>query len=165
MKPHHPLALASLLLLGACQQSPPVAEAPAKAADPDQQWNATTLSPDTIAKANAAVADYRACLVKETSAKAKVKGDSRDIANTILKACEDRLPAIKAAYDAENVPAALSERYIRKTRNQGVQAVMFQVQSAQALLAAQEEEAKRPASAKKAQPHPTKTKPNKGDPE
>lgn len=166
MKSHRSFALACLLLLGGCQQSPPAADKPAAQAEAiDQVWHASTLSPDTIAKADAAVLDYRSCLAKETAAKARVKGDSRDIANAILKACENRLPAIKTAYDAEQVPAAISERYIRKTRSQGVQTVMFQVQSAQALFAAQEEEARNMATLKKNQTQPSKTKPIKGDPE
>lgn len=149
MKINRPIVLACLsvsaLLASGCGPSTPKDEKPtpaAQAGQEDQAWRESTLSPETIAKANAAVLDYRQCLAKETSAKAGGDGDSRTIANTILKACEDRLAAIKTAYDAEQVPAALSERYMRKTRSQGVQTVMFSVQAAQAQRAVAAEETK-----------------------
>ena len=147
MKFDRPIVLAGLsvfaLLASGCSPSSTQDEKPAaQAGQVDQTWHESTLSPETIAKANAAVLDYRRCLAKETSVKAGAKDDSRSIANSILKACEDRLLPIKAAYDAEHVPANLSERYMRKTRSQGVQSVMLAVQSAQAQRAAAEEEAK-----------------------
>ncbi|MFM8331541.1 MAG: hypothetical protein ACKN9T_07615 [Candidatus Methylumidiphilus sp.] len=137
MRFHLPLACACLLLAGC--QSAPVADK--EAAAPDQEWHASTLSPDTIAKADAAVQDYRLCLAQQTQSQNQQRGDPRVIANTILHACEDHLPAIKAAYDAENVPAVISQRYIRKTRSQGTQSVLRAVSAVQAMRAADEEEA------------------------
>lgn len=147
MKFNRPIVLAGLsvfvLLASGCGPSKPKDDKAATPSGPiDQVWHESTLSPETIAKANAAVLDYRQCLAKETSVKAGMKDDSRNIANNIMKACEDRLLPIKAAYDAENVPATITERYIRKTRSQGVQTVMFSVQSAQAQRAVTESEAK-----------------------
>ncbi len=147
MKFTRPIVLACLtaaiLMSAGCDQSTPKDEkAAAPSESTDQGWQASTLSEDTIAKANAAVLDYRQCLAKQTGAKAFGEGDSRSIANEILKACEDRLGAIKTAFDAEQVPASISERYIRKTRSQGVQTVMLSVQSAQAQRAAAAEESK-----------------------
>jgi len=151
MQFNRPIVLAGLsvfaLLIAGYILFIPKGEKPAAPSAPqtgqvEQVWKESTLSPETIAKANAAVLDYRQCLARETSAKAGGKGDSRSIANTILKACEDRLLPIKAAYDTEQVPAALSERYMRKTRSQGVQSVMLAVQAAQAQRAVAAEEAK-----------------------
>lgn len=152
-------ALACLALLAGCQ-SAKVAEPPAS----DQEWHASTLSPTTIAKAEAAVQEYHSCLTWEMAARINERGDPRAITNTILKACEDRLPAIKTAYDAEQVPAVISERYIRKTRSQGVQSVLRQVSAIQAERAGQEEEAKRAAEAQKSQPKHTKAAPLKHKP-
>jgi len=154
MQLQRPLALAGLLLLAGCQSAPVAEPAPAAV---DQEWHASTLSPATIAKADAAVLDYHQCLTRETQARVNERGDPRAITNTILKACEDRLPAIKTAYDAENVPAVIAERYIRKTRSQGVQGVLRQVSAIQAQRAGEEEEAA--ANAAKPQKKPkNKTK-------
>ena len=137
MQFHPTLAIACLLLAGC--QSAQVAEPPADSID--QTWHESTLSPETIAKADAAVQDYRLCLNKETAAKNNERGDPRTITNAILKACEDRLPAIKTVYDAEHVPSVISERYIRKTRSQGVQSVLRYVSAIQAQRAGDEQEA------------------------
>ena len=153
----HRLLVLACPLLASCQ-SAPVAEP--QAAPADQEWQASTLSPATIAKADAAVQDYNQCLTRETQARFNERGDPRAITNTILKACEDRLPAIKTAYDAENVPAVISERYIRKTRSHGVQGVLRQISAIQAQRAGDEEEAAKNA----AKPHKSKTKPTPATP-
>ena len=93
--------------------------------------------------------EYRKCLAAETQAQANGRNDPRQITNAILKSCEDKLPAIKTAFDAENVPATISERYIRKTRSQGLQSVLRAVEAAQAQRAAEEEDAKETANSKK----------------
>ena len=153
-------ALACLLLAG-CQAAP-VAEQ-AAAAPADQQWQASTLSQATIAQAEAAVRDYRLCLGRETQARLAARGDPRVITNAILQACEGRLPAIKTAFDAENVPAVISEHKIKQTRSQGVQSVLREVSSVQALYAGDEEEAQ--AQAKPGKTKQTPAKPSKRDPE
>lgn len=145
MKLHPPIVLLGLLSMGlciaGCGPSTPkdTAQPAAQSEQLEQTWQESTLSKETIAKANAAVLDYRQCLDKETKIQAGGEGDSRAIANMILKACESRLGAIKEAFDAENVPANISERYQRKTRSQGVQMVMFRVQAVQAQKAAQQD--------------------------
>ncbi len=139
------LAISAGLILVGCE-SKPEAEKPATDTAPstqiDQEWHPSTLSEQTIAKANAAVTDYRKCLGEEIKARAEDRADPREIANSILKNCENRLPAIKSAFDAENVPAAISERYLRKTRSQGAQSVLRTVMGVHAERAGQEEEAK-----------------------
>lgn len=131
-----------LFIAGCGPSTPKDANQPAAQAEQiEQTWQESSLSKETIAKANATVLDYRLCLDKETKAQAGGEGDSRAIANNILKACEPRLGGIKEAFDAENVPAAISERYQRKTRSQGVQMVMFRVQAVQAQKAAEQDNA------------------------
>lgn len=148
----YPVAGLACLLLAGCQ-SAPVAEKDGKnAAQPEQieqVWRPSTLSEQTIANAKAASMEYRKCLVRETTARNKEIGDPLAIANTILKSCEDLLPAIKTAYDAENVPAEISERDIRKNRSQGAQMVLRSVMAVQAQHAADEEEAKEAAKNQK----------------
>jgi hypothetical protein len=144
---HRLLVLFCLILVG-CQSGKEDTKQPEQSGQAEQQWQASTLSPETIAKANAAVADYRQCLAKETAGKNAERGDPRAIANVILKACEDRLPAIKTAFDAESVPPVISERYIRKTRSQGVQTVLLEVSAVQAQKAGEEEEQAKKATKK-----------------
>ena len=139
------LAISASLIFVGCDSKPEAGKSPnspSESTQIDQEWRPSTLSAETIAKANAAVLDYRKCLSEETKAKAENRADPRDIANTILKNCENRLPAIKAAFDAENVPAAISERYLRKTRSQGAQSVLRIVMGVHAERAGEEEEAK-----------------------
>lgn len=136
------MALVAALLLPGCDSKPTEQSPPAESAHQiDQEWQPSTLSAETIAKANAAVMEYRQCLGTELKAKAEGRGDPRDIANTILKNCEYRLPAIKIPFDAENVPAVISERYLRKTRSQGAQSVLRTVMGVHAERAGQEAEA------------------------
>jgi hypothetical protein len=145
----HRLIVLAYLLLGGCQSAPVEEKPPALA---DQQWHVSTLSPETIAKADAAVLDYRQCLGKETLTRSQNRGDPRDITNQILQSCENRLPAIKAAFDTENVPPVISERKIRQTRSQGVQSVLRSVSAVQAQRVGDEEEAKIAAQQKKSKP-------------
>jgi hypothetical protein len=138
------LAIAAGLILVGCQPTPEAEKSPtdpSQSAQTDQEWHPSTLSEQTIAKANAAVLDYRKCLGEETKAKAEERGDPREIANTILKNCENRLMAIKTAFDAENVPAVISARYLRKTRSQGAQSVLRTVMGIHAERAGEEAEA------------------------
>lgn len=107
----------------------------------DQEWKPSTLSDATIANANTAVLNYNKCLTTETKARAADRGDPRAITNTILKSCESLLSAIKTAFDAENVPAVISERYMRKTRSHGAQAVLRTVMGVHAERAGNEAEA------------------------
>ncbi|MCX7111339.1 MAG: hypothetical protein NTX45_14670 [Proteobacteria bacterium] len=145
-----PFALFAGLILVGCQSKQVAVKPPAGTAQPsaqtdsapiDQEWKPSTLSEQTIAKANASVMEYRKCLGEETKARAGGRGDPRQITNTILKNCEILLPAIKAAFDAENVPAVISERYMRKTRSHGAQSVLRAVMGVHAERAGEEAEA------------------------
>ena len=142
-------ALAIGLIVTGCESKPEaeksVAEqkqaTPADSSQIDQEWKPSTLSEQTIAKANAAVMDYNKCLTAETKARAADVGDPRAITNSILKSCEIVLPTIKAAFDAEQVPSVISERYMRKTRSHGAQAVLRTVMGVHAERAGEEAEA------------------------
>lgn len=133
-------ALVAASCLSACGSTPVAPEEAAEKADTQGQWQASTLSQQTIAKANAAVKGYQQCLNTETMAHVNDPFDSRVIADRILKQCETRLSGIKEAFDTEGVPAVISERYMRKNRSQGAQSVLRYVMSVQAMRAGEAEE-------------------------
>lgn len=152
-----PIVLACLLLLGGCQSAPVSAPAPAAAKPADSgQWVESTLSEQTKDKVKAAIGDYNRCLMQETDAMALARDDPRSITNAILKACEDRLAPIKDAYDAEHVPAEISQRHQRQVRSRGMQRVLLAVESIHAQRAGEEQEEK---AAQQATPKKQKTKP------
>jgi hypothetical protein len=130
--------LAAIPLLSACGSAPINEKDKEPAAG---EWQVSTLSERTIAKANAAVRDYQTCLNETAMRRAADRGDPRAVADAILRACENRLAGVKTAYDAENVPPAISERYLRKTRSQGAQSLLRYVMAVHAMRAAEEEEA------------------------
>ncbi|MBS1212462.1 MAG: hypothetical protein H6R26_1078 [Proteobacteria bacterium] len=134
------MALVAAACLSACGSAPVADKQAAEKASGDGQWHASTLSDETIAKANATVKDYQKCLNTETVARINDPLDCRVIADQILKACEPKLTGIKDAYGAEGVPDSLSERYMRKTRSQGAQSVLRYVMAVQAMRAGEAEE-------------------------
>lgn len=104
-----------------------------EAAEIKQEWQPSTLSDKTLAKVKAGVEDYFKCLNDETLKHVQDKDDSRRVTDLILGNCEKRLGAVKEAFDAEKVPANLSERYLRSKRSRGAQQVVKVVMQAQAL--------------------------------
>lgn len=124
MKPALILALIGFVMAG-CQST-----------QVEREWKPSTLSEATIAKAKAATLEYQKCLDAETRKWLEKQGDPRAITNAILQQCENKLVPIKAAFDAEQVPATISERYMRKHRSQGAQAVLRVVEAVQAMRSA-----------------------------
>lgn len=70
-------------------------------------WEPSTLSQATQDRVHAALSAYQRCVDGETRAHLNDRADSRRVTEAILRACEDPLTAIKTAFDAEHVPAAL----------------------------------------------------------
>lgn len=134
------MALLAAACLSACGSAPVAEKQAADKASGQGQWQASTLSDETIAKANATVKAYQKCLNTETATRINDPLDCRLIADQILKACEPKLTGIKDAYGAEGVPDFLSERYMRKTRSQGAQSVLRYVMAVQAMRAGEAEE-------------------------
>ena len=123
------LILSSVLLDG-CQTAP---------GEPPQQWQASTLSEQTISNANALVRNYQQCLNQQVALHARERGDSRAIAERILNQCEGKLNGIKAIYGAEKVPEEIGERYIRQQRSRAAQTILPYLMSLQAVRASEEE--------------------------
>ncbi|CAL1241522.1 conserved exported protein of unknown function [Candidatus Methylocalor cossyra] len=99
-------------------------------------WEPSTLSQATQDRVHAALSAYQRCVDGETRAHLNDRADSRRVTEAILRACEDPLTAIKTAFDAEHVPAALSERYLRSKRSLAAQQILRLVMANQAVRAA-----------------------------
>lgn len=123
--------LANVLLAGlalaACRQ------APVKNAEEPQAWQPSTLSEQTLDQVNAGLRVYQQCANDETRAHLNDRMDSRKVTDVILKNCEDKLSAIKTAFDAEQVPASISERYLRSKRSMAAQQILRVVMATQAV--------------------------------
>ena len=102
-----------------------------------QEWQPSTLSEKTQAKINAGVEQYQKCLNEETRLHMDDVDDSRRITDQILGRCEGKLTAVKAAFDAEKVPAPVSDRYIRSKRSKAAQQIVRVVMSHEALRSSQ----------------------------
>lgn len=100
------------------------------------EWQPSTLSEATLAKVHEAAKAYQDCLNGEFVAHGDEGVDSRLQADRILHTCESRLAPMKAAFDAENVPDSISERYMRSHRTRGARELVRLLMSAQAMRAA-----------------------------
>jgi hypothetical protein len=75
----------------------------------------------------------------ETRARLNDPGDSRQVTDRILHACEPRLNLIHDAFGAENVPVPLAQRYMRSKRSLAAQQILRTVMAHQAMRAAESE--------------------------
>jgi len=100
-------------------------------------WEPSTLSPATLDKVRDTLKVYQQCANDETRAHLDDKMDSRQVADLILRNCEDKLNGIKTAFDAEKVPASISERYMRSKRSMAAQQILRVVMAHQAMQSAQ----------------------------
>lgn len=97
-----------------------------------QEWQPTTLSDKTQAKVNAGLEEYQKCLNEETKKHVQDKEDSRKLTDLVLRNCEAKMTPIKEAFDAEKVPGAISDRYLRSKRSRAAQQVVKVMMQAQA---------------------------------
>lgn len=103
------------------------------------EWEPSKLSEKTWDKVHESKVGYDACLNQQLLKNIASEADPRAVTDTILKACEDQLSPIRAAYDAEKVPAEMTDRYLRQQRSRAAQAVVREVMGAQAVRHAQQE--------------------------
>ncbi|MFM8442509.1 MAG: hypothetical protein ACKN9W_04090 [Methylococcus sp.] len=123
----------SLAMAGVLFLLLPGVGAQAEEAEPiKQEWEPSTLSDKTLTKINAGLEDYQKCLNEETQKHVQDKEDSRKLTDLVLRNCEPRMTPIKAAFDAEKVPGALSDRYLRAKRSRAAQQVVKVMMQAQA---------------------------------
>ncbi|WP_370525787.1 DUF2760 domain-containing protein [Methylococcus sp. BF19-07] len=118
------------------------------------EWQPSTLSEATLAKVHEAAKAYQDCLNEAFRAHVGEDVDSRLQTDRILHACENRLTPMKAAFDAEQVPDSISERYMRSYRTRGARDLVRLLMSAQAARAAAEPAPELSATADTPSPHP-----------
>jgi hypothetical protein len=106
------------------------------------EWNPSTLSDASISQAQAAKLAYQQCLDAEMQKSLASSADSRALTDAILNACEDRLKPIRTAYDAEKVPASITDRYLKQLRSRGAQSVVREIMAVQAVRQANTDAAK-----------------------
>ncbi len=94
-----------------------------------EEWQASTLSDETIRKVQTETTEYHRCLGVEVSQFQKTQLDSRDATSLILKKCELKLLPIRDAFLAEKVEVAAIDHFLMRKRHQAVrkvlQAMMF----------------------------------------
>ena len=89
-----------------------------------------------------AKAAYDRCLAEQLHAQIGSDGDSRAVADGILRACEDRLAPIRTALSAEKAPQDNIDRYLRQLRSRAAQAVLRETMGAQAMRQAAQDSSK-----------------------
>ncbi len=90
----------------------------------EEQWQASTLSAETIRKIQSETAKYHHCLGGEVKQFQQKRMDSRDAANLILKRCEAKLLPIRETFLAQNVEIAAVDRYLKRKRHQAARKVL-----------------------------------------
>ena len=105
------------------------------------EWTPSTLSDATMTKTREAQGSYQQCLNEQLVKQVASDADSRAITDAILKTCEERLNPIRAAFDAEKVPASITDRYLRQQRSRAAQGLLREIMAAQAVREAGKEAA------------------------
>lgn len=96
------------------------------------EWKSTTLSQATIEKVNQATLAYHRCLSHEIEEFRYTGQDSRAETDRMLKDCEPELMPIRKAFDAEHVLPQISDRYLRRKRNQAARRLVQIIMAAEA---------------------------------
>lgn len=96
-------------------------------------WQPSTLSDKTLEKVHEGLRSYERCVNDETRTHVDDQMDSRKVADTILRNCENQLSGVKAAFDSEKVPESISERYLRSKRSLAAQQILRVVMAIQAV--------------------------------
>ncbi|MGI9211916.1 MAG: hypothetical protein ACR2HF_05545 [Methylococcaceae bacterium] len=105
---------------------------------PNEAWQGTSLSDETLQKVQRTLVDYQQCITEQTQGHINDRLDSRAITDLVLKKCEERLAGIKTAFDGEKVPVEISERYMRSRRTHAARNILKAVMSVQALRSSTE---------------------------
>jgi hypothetical protein len=98
----------------------------------EDEWRPTTLSDQTLEKVKLGLVAYQGCVNDETRTRIGETADSRALTDRVLKTCEGKLSKVKEAFDSENVPGTISERYMRGRRTQAARQILRTLMGAQA---------------------------------
>ena len=88
------------------------------------QWTPSQLAEQTIQTSQQATLAYHLCLDKYLKAYALEGDDPRDITARITKKCEDQLTPIVSAFEKENVPPQIIQRFLRQKRTQATRHIL-----------------------------------------
>jgi hypothetical protein len=100
------------------------------------------MSEKTTTTTREAKLAYDRCLGTQLQTAVASEADSRAVADGVLKACEDQLSPIRAAFAAEKVPDSITDRYLRQQRSRAAQSVLREIMGAQAVRQAAKDSAK-----------------------
>lgn len=90
----------------------------------NDEWQATSLSDETIANIQKSKYQYLTCITNEVKKRIKVKMDSRRATDHILKACEKSLANVRETFIKEKVPEKSADRYMKMTRTKTARKVL-----------------------------------------
>ncbi len=117
------------LLLIALFLSTNIAFAESKKGD---EWNATSLTEETIKKIQKSQLEYKQCVGKEMQKLGYAKIESRSATDAIIKQCESVLSKMRQVYLDVKVPSVLADRHLKKMRIDITRRVLKQLMFAEA---------------------------------
>jgi len=96
------------------------------------EWNATSLTEETIKKIQLAQVEYKKCVADEMQKPGYAKIDSRSSTDAIIKQCEKVLSKMRQVYVDVKVPSVIADRHLKKMRMDITRRVLKQLMFAEA---------------------------------
>lgn len=109
-----------------------MAEDAKKTKKDNSEWNATTLTDETIKKIQQSQYDYKKCVMVESQKKGYAKIESRTATGAIIKQCEKVLSGMRKVYLDVKVPGVIADRHLKKMRITMTRRVLKQMMFAEA---------------------------------
>jgi hypothetical protein len=106
------------------------------AKDTKGEWNATSLTEETIKKIQQSQFQYKKCVMTEMQKKGYLKIESRSATDAIIKQCEKVLSEMRVVYTDVKVPGVIADRHLKKMRISITRRVLKQLMFAEAARAA-----------------------------
>lgn len=106
------------------------------AKDTKNEWNATSLTEETIKKIQQSQFQYKKCVMTEMQKKGYLKIESRSATDAIIKQCENVLSQMRTVYTDVKVPGVIADRHLKKMRISITRRVLKQLMFAEAARAA-----------------------------
>lgn len=96
------------------------------------EWNATSLTEETIKKIQQSQFEYKQCVGKEMQKPGYAKIESRSATDAIIKQCESILSKMRQVYLDVKVPSVIADRHLKKMRIDITRRVLKQLMFAEA---------------------------------